>query len=323
MTRRSSPRSTIVPRPRVVVVVVVAVEAVAVVTANVVTAVTAKVAVEAVAVVTARAVDVVNAVAVMENAVVDVAKADVAVAVMESAVVVMESAVVDATVKAVAEAVPELELMVRSSMPEVARPEEADTRASPVRKHTPWTDKTAQAVVAVVTARVETAEADGVVISPLVKEKRTRKLMPTPPKRRRRRPNVVSASPSLLKRKRRKLVSPSMTTWRRRLPTPRVSLLRQRILETERRSRIRLPRESATRPESWVSITTSHGETLTPCSLLLTPTLWVSRPQLMKEISKIEVVAAEVPVVVVVVVTTVPARPDRVDVEADVAESLP
>ena len=317
MTRRSSPRSMIVPRPRVVVVAVVAVEAVAVVTANVVKAVTAKVAVEAVAVVTARAVDVVNAVVVMENAVVDVAKADVA-------VVVMESAVVDATVKAVAEAVPELELMVRSSMPEVARPEEADTRASPVRKHTPWTDKTAQAVVAVVTARVETAEADGVVTSQLLKEKRTRKLMPTPPKRRRRRPNVVSASPSLLKRKRRKLVSPSMTTWRRRLPTPRVSLLRQRILETERRFRIRLPRESATRPESWVSRTNSHGETLTPCNLLLTPTLWVSRPLLMKEISKIEVVAAEVPVVVVVVVTTVPVRPDRAaDVEADVAESLP
>lgn len=70
------------------------------------------------------------------------------------------------------------------------------------------------------------------------------------------------------------------------------------------------------------STTTSHGETCTLRSPLLTPTFSVSRPLLMRVTSMVRDVVDAVAVAVVVVVTTVPVSLVKVDARA-VVESLP
>jgi len=118
-------------------------------------------------------------------------------------------------------------LMARSKeLREVASQEEADTRASLVRKLTLWTDKTALAVVAVAIARVVTLKEAGAVTNPLPLVRALRRTR-TPQRKRRRELPAASASPSL-KKKRRKLVSPSTTTWHRRTLKPPAFLARPR-----------------------------------------------------------------------------------------------
>ena len=141
-----------------------------------------------------------------------------------------------------------------------------------------------------------------------------------PPKRKRRK--LSSQSPSLLRKRKRRLVQLLMSTERNKLLAPRDFSLQQAKQEPERRFKRRLWEEIVRRCASLVSTILSPGEISTLCNLLPTPTCLVSKLPLMTMNSVENLAAAEVAVVAVVVVITVLASKDKVDVRA-VAEKLP
>jgi len=312
-TRRLSPASPTVPRQSDVAAVVAVVD-VAVVTVSVAKVATASKAAVAV-VVTESPVAVVNAV----EAVAVVTVSPVAVV---NAVEATVKAAVD-VVKAEAEVPPDLMLMATRSLD--PRDASASSRVSPVRRPTPWTNKTVPAVDVVETARTVSAEADGATRSPLLKA-RPRRTRTVPPLRRRREPPAVSVSlvsPSSLK-KRRKLVSLLTTTLTRSPLRALVSSLTPRSLEITRRSRRRLRAAPVIRFSPRLRSTTSfHGETTTLSSLLPTLTLWVSRLLLSTRIpQRDQAVVAVVDAVAVMAVITDLVSPVRVAAVDAVVERL-
>ena len=244
---RATNRSLTVPR------LLVAVAAEAVVAVAMMMARVAVVAVAVTAVVMARAA-VVAAV---------MAKAAAVVVVMASAVVAV---VVTAVPVEVAVVAPELKERMVKSRPllEVADLAATAAKRRMVLSTRAWTGETALAVAAVVTARKAKAKELGVARRSLLKKPRARKRRSAPPLRKR--PSrLLSLS---LKKRRKRLASPSMTTSHRSRLTQRASCRPLLAAESTRRLLRRFRLVKVTSSVSWLVRMNSQAETSTASVLM-------------------------------------------------------